>query len=64
VSHPLHGDCHLFIGILIFFVDMAQASAAANRILSLRGRYKAGGKVLPLDLSDIEGGVQIELQDL
>src|SRR5438034_4547747 len=48
--------------LLIFYADIAQASAAANRILSLRVRDKTGGKTLPPDFSDAEGGVQIEFK--
>jgi len=42
---------------------VAQASAAANRILSFRVREKISGKA-DLELQDTEGGVQIELRDL
>jgi hypothetical protein len=42
---------------------MAQASAAANRILSFRVRSKTASKT-PLEIQDTEGGVKIELRDL
>jgi ATP-binding cassette subfamily B (MDR/TAP) protein 1 len=42
---------------------MAQASAAANRILSFRIRHKTASKT-PLEIQDTEGGVSIELRDL
>ena len=42
---------------------MAQASAAANRILSFRVRRKTASKT-PLEIQDAEGGVKIELRDL
>jgi hypothetical protein len=42
---------------------MAQASAAANRILSFRPRKQSGSKAT-LDLQDTDGGVKIELRDL
>jgi ATP-binding cassette subfamily B (MDR/TAP) protein 1 len=42
---------------------MAQASAAANRILSFRLRNKIASKT-PLEIQDTEGGIKIELRDL
>lgn len=42
---------------------MAQASAAANRILSFRVREKQETKATS-ELQDTEGGVKIELRDL
>jgi ATP-binding cassette, subfamily B (MDR/TAP), member 1 len=42
---------------------MAQASAAANRILSFRVRSKTASKT-PLEIQDTDGGVKIELRDL
>jgi hypothetical protein len=42
---------------------MAQASAAANRILSFRKRGRIASKT-PLEIQDIEGGIKIELRDL
>ncbi len=43
--------------------DMAQAAAAANRILSFRTR-KVTTPENSLQLQDTEGGVKIELRDL
>lgn len=48
---------------LLMCVDMAQASAAANRILSFRTTSKSNSK-LDAELQDTEGGVKIELRDL
>ena len=42
---------------------MAQASAAANRILSFRVKSSTASKT-PLELQETEGGVKIELRDL
>jgi ATP-binding cassette subfamily B (MDR/TAP) protein 1 len=42
---------------------MAQASAAANRILSFRVRTRTVSKT-PLEIQETEGGVGIELRDL
>lgn len=42
---------------------MAQASAAANRILSFRVKHKTASKT-PLEVQETEGGVKIELRDL
>ncbi len=48
----------------MFCADIAQASAAANRILSFRARDKTGGKTIPLDFSDVEGGVKVEFKNV
>ncbi|PMD39974.1 hypothetical protein L207DRAFT_428418 [Hyaloscypha variabilis F] len=48
---------------LSFGPNMAQASAAANRILSFRKRGRIASKT-PLEIQDIEGGIKIELRDL
>lgn len=49
--------------LLSFGPNMAQASAAANRILSFRTRNNENSKVA-LELQDTDGGVKIELRDL
>ncbi|KAH7417080.1 P-loop containing nucleoside triphosphate hydrolase protein [Cadophora sp. MPI-SDFR-AT-0126] len=49
--------------LLSFGPNMAQASAAANRILSFRIRPKADAKPA-LELQDMSGGARIELRDL
>ncbi|TVY22546.1 ABC transporter [Lachnellula hyalina] len=49
--------------LLSFGPNMAQASAAANRILSFRIRNTDNTKAA-LELPDAEGGVKIELRDL
>lgn len=49
--------------LLSFGPNMAQASAAANRILSFRIRPKKHTKAL-LEMPEAEGGVKIELRDL
>jgi ATP-binding cassette subfamily B (MDR/TAP) protein 1 len=49
--------------LLSFVPNMAQASAAANRILSFRERPKETGKEVQ-GLHDSGGGVQIELKDV
>jgi ATP-binding cassette subfamily B (MDR/TAP) protein 1 len=49
--------------LLSFGPNMAQASAAANRILSLRERPKEAGKSAQW-LQDTDGGVQIDLKDV
>jgi ATP-binding cassette, subfamily B (MDR/TAP), member 1 len=46
-----------------FVSDMAQASAAANRILSFRVKHRTASKT-PLEIQETEGGVKIELRDL
>lgn len=48
---------------LSFGPNMAQAAAAANRILSFRSRDKIDSKAT-LELQDTEGGVKIELKNL
>jgi ATP-binding cassette subfamily B (MDR/TAP) protein 1 len=48
---------------LLISVDMAQASAAANRILSFRVTNKETSKPAT-ELEDSEGGVKIELRDV
>lgn len=48
---------------LSFGPNMAQASAAANRILSFRIRQTKDPKE-PLELQDVDGGIKIELRDL
>ena len=48
---------------LSFGPNMAQAAAAANRILSLRDRGNNDSKAA-LELQDTEGGVQIDLRNL
>ena len=50
--------------MLIFCADIAQVSAAANRILSLRATDRTSGKAIPHDLGDAEGGVRIEFKKL
>ena len=42
---------------------MAQAAAAANRILSFRSRENLDSKAT-LELQDMDGGVKIELRDV
>jgi len=49
---------------LSFGPNIAQATAAANRILSFRGRHNVDGKATPVELEDTDGGVRIELRDL
>lgn len=49
--------------LLSFVPNMAQASAAANRILSFRERPKEVGKGVQ-GLDDSSGGAQIELKDV
>ncbi|KAF4636377.1 hypothetical protein G7Y89_g1707 [Cudoniella acicularis] len=49
--------------LLSFGPNMAQASAAANRILSFRAPKKEESKAT-LEFPDAEGGVKIELRDL
>jgi ATP-binding cassette, subfamily B (MDR/TAP), member 1 len=49
--------------LFTILLDMAQASAAANRILSFRVKSSTASKTL-LELQETEGGVEIELQDL
>jgi len=49
--------------LLSFGPNMAQASAAANRILSFREREKEAGKAAQW-LEDSDGGVQIDLKDV
>ncbi|RDL36738.1 putative leptomycin B resistance protein pmd1 [Venustampulla echinocandica] len=49
--------------LLSFGPNIAQASAAANRILSFRIRQNKDAKE-PLEIPDAEGGVKIELRDL
>ncbi|KAK0118936.1 hypothetical protein ONS96_012011 [Cadophora gregata f. sp. sojae] len=49
--------------LLSFGPNLAQASAAANRILSFRIRPKTGAKPA-LELQDMSGGAKIELRDL
>ena len=49
--------------LFTILLDMAQASAAANRILSFRVKSSTASKT-PLELQETEGGVQIELRDL
>jgi ATP-binding cassette, subfamily B (MDR/TAP), member 1 len=49
--------------LFTMLLDMAQASAAANRILSFRVKSSAASKT-PLELQETEGGVKIELRDL
>jgi ATP-binding cassette subfamily B (MDR/TAP) protein 1 len=49
--------------LFTILLDMAQASAAANRILSFRVKSSTASKT-PLELQETEGGVKIELQDL
>ncbi|TVY41689.1 ABC transporter [Lachnellula occidentalis] len=49
--------------LLSFGPNMAQSSAAANRILSFRIRNTDNSKAA-LELPDTEGGVKIELRDL
>jgi ATP-binding cassette subfamily B (MDR/TAP) protein 1 len=44
-------------------IDMAQAAAAANRILSFRKRENLDSKAT-LELQDTDGGVKIELRDV
>lgn len=49
--------------LLSFGPNFAQASAAANRILSFRERKKETGKAAQ-SLQDSDGGVQIVLKDV
>jgi ATP-binding cassette subfamily B (MDR/TAP) protein 1 len=49
--------------LLSFSPNMAQASAAANRILSFRVRQKSAGKEI-LDFQDGSNAVQIVLKDV
>lgn len=49
--------------LFTILLDMAQASAAANRILSFRVKSSTASKT-PLELQETEGGVKIELRDL
>ena len=49
--------------LFTILLDMAQASAAANRILSFRVKSSTTSKT-PLELQETEGGVKIELRDL
>jgi ATP-binding cassette subfamily B (MDR/TAP) protein 1 len=49
--------------LLSFGPNMAQASAAANRILSFRVRDKEATKAT-LELQDTAGGVQIDLKNV
>lgn len=49
--------------LLSFGPNMAQASAAANRILSFRTASKSNSKS-DAELQDTEGGIKIELRDL
>ena len=50
--------------------DVAQATAAANRIWNMRPRDKAPSRAVPLNLDDVEGnekghqGVKIELKNI
>ena len=49
--------------LFTILLDMAQASAAANRILSFRVKSSTASKT-PLELQETKGGVEIELRDL
>lgn len=49
--------------LLSFGPNLAQASAAANRILSFRERQQETGKSAQW-LQDTDGGVQIDLKDV
>jgi ATP-binding cassette subfamily B (MDR/TAP) protein 1 len=49
--------------LFTILLDMAQASAAANRILSFRVKSSTASKTLS-ELQETEGGVKIELRDL
>jgi ABC-type transport system involved in cytochrome bd biosynthesis fused ATPase/permease subunit len=49
--------------LFTILLDMAQASAAANRILSFRVKSNTASKTA-LELQETEGGVKIELRDL
>jgi len=49
--------------LFTILLDMAQALAAANRILSFRVKSSTASKT-PLEVQETEGGVKIELQDL
>jgi ABC-type multidrug transport system fused ATPase/permease subunit len=48
--------------------DIAQATAAANRILAMRRKDDSGGQPLPRDSTDVEddekGGVRIEFSNV
>jgi len=50
--------------LFTILLDMAQASAAANRILSFRVKRSSTASKTPLELQETEGGVKIELRDL
>jgi len=63
VGLAIHQPIYLENVCLPVLLDMAQASAAANRILSFRSRHKTASKT-PLEIQDTEGSVSIELRDL
>jgi ABC-type bacteriocin/lantibiotic exporter with double-glycine peptidase domain len=44
--------------------DIAQASAAANRILSFRGKPENDGEEVPLAIWNSQGGVEVKFEDI
>lgn len=44
--------------------DIAQASAAANRILSFRGKPESDGEEVPLAIWNSQGGVEVKFEDI